>query len=117
MTPRGPFRWYASCCATALANTPPLLGIPFVGVIVAALADPAPLGPVTARVFTDGRPRGAVGRPRQFGMVPLLWRFVSLSVAGRLAGEHRRSPFVRGGIPIAEPHLLTAEERRAAYAA
>lgn len=116
MTGRGPVRWYATCCGSALANTPPMAAIPFAGVIAARLGgDRQALGPVIAQVFAEAAEPAGSKPPRKFGLATVALRFVRITAAGRLAGDHRRHPFFPGGQPLAPPVLLTAEESRAAY--
>jgi hypothetical protein len=116
MTPRGPLRWYAGCCDSALANTAPVCAIPFGGVIVARLSgDRDALGPVGARVHTGSAEASGKRRPRAHGLGQVLYRFIRTTLAARAAGAHRRHPFFPDGKPLAAPHTLTAEERRAAY--
>ena len=116
MTARGPLRWYAACCGSALANTPPMAAIPFAGVVAARLAgDRDALGPVIARVFTESAEPAAGKPPRKFGTGKVALRFARITLAARLAGEHRRHPFFPDGTPLAPAAGLSAEERRAAY--
>lgn len=116
MSPRGPVRWYASCCGSALANTPPTAGIPFAGVIGARLSgEREALGPLVAHVFVDSAvPEDGV-TPRKFGVRQVLVRFLRIVLAARMAGDHRRHAFFPEARPLALPAKLTPEERRAAY--
>ena len=116
MTRRGPLRWYAACCGSALANTPPVAAVPFAGVVASRLGgDLEALGPVIAQVFTESAETGAGKPPRKFGLATVALRFARITVSGRLSGDHRRHPFFPDGEPLAPPALLTADERRAAY--
>lgn len=117
MTRRGPLRWYAECCRSALANSPPTGAIPFASIVTARLrpADRDALGPVRARVFTEAAEAMDGTAPRGFGTADLFLRFVRITAAARLAGDHRRNPFFPDGRPLAPPTILTSEERRVAY--
>lgn len=115
MTRRGPLRWHAACCGSALANTPPTAAVPFAGVVAARLTDADVLGPVVARVFTESAETTGGKAPRKSGLAAVALRFVRATLAGRLAGDHRRHPFFPDGQPLAPVVLLTPEERRAAY--
>ena len=114
LSARGPLRWHCADCGTPLFNTGTRPGLPFVGVAVAALADPAPLGPVAARAFR----RGPDGRARHQGLARIVGGFLRRTAGARLSGRWRRTPFfvMPEGRPVAEPRGLTEDERRAAYA-
>ena len=117
MTRRGPLRWYAACCNSAIANSPPTGSVPFAGICTARLdiAGRDSLGPVMARVFTEAAEAVRGNPPRSFGVSKVFLRFVRVTLAARLAGDQRRHPFFPGGRALALPGTLTAEERRAAY--
>jgi hypothetical protein len=127
LTGRGPLRWYAACCRTPIGNTPATRQVPFVGLIRACL-DPASggrarddaLGPVRAPVFPRfAKGGGAPPRAGRGALPRVFLQFVRLTLAARLRGDHRRSPFfdARSGAPAATPHVLSAEELRAVEAA
>ena len=117
MTRRGPVRWYAACCNSAIANSPPSGSIPFAGICTARLgsADRDALGPVMARVFTEAAETVHGTPPQNFGVSKVFLRFVRVTMAARLAGDQRRHPFFPGGRALARPVVLTPAERRAAY--
>ena len=116
MTRRGPVRWYATCCRSALANTPTVAAVPFAGIYAARLGpNRDAIGPVVAQVFTEAAVTPGGHRPRKFGLSQVLLRFLRITAAARLAGDHRRHPFFPDGRPLALPTRLTAAERRAAY--
>jgi hypothetical protein len=118
--PRGLLRWHTRCCATPVANTPRDWRVAYAGLVHNALASGGALdvafGPARSHVNTGS----AHGKP---GSTP--WRTLgvvaaALAKAGaaRVSGSYRRSPFFdAGGKPIAEPRILTRDERDAAYAA
>ncbi|MBK0327638.1 hypothetical protein I5535_10035 [Rhodobacteraceae bacterium F11138] len=111
--PKGPLRWYADCCKAPLFNTLARPGIPFATVLVARIADPAPLGPVIAHGFVPQ----AGGPPKHRGAGVMVWRFFTRMGAARLSGRWRQTPFfdLDTGEPTAPVHQLTREERAALY--
>lgn len=114
MTRRGPLRWYAACCGSALANSAPMAAVPFAGVFAARLGgDLGVLGPVIAQVFTEAAETAGGKPPRKFGLAAVFLRFVRVTIAARLAGDHRRNPFFPEGRPLVEPVILTADRRGA----
>jgi hypothetical protein len=123
LAPGGLVRWYASCCRTPIGNTLATPRVPFVGLVLRRVSsDPerrardALLGPVRARI----QARFAVGDRTRLdahdGVPMAQWLVMSgLLLRAWLSGAHRRSPlFTAAGDPIATPHVLTAEELRAA---
>ncbi len=119
LTPKGPLRWYASCCDTPICNSmkkpfPPFLSF-MAGNILGTNAD---FGPVLLHT-NDGDlneeqrrdPRGRLAMSR------IVARFLKLSLVSRLSGSFRASPLFDSEtrLPISKPALLTAEERKAAY--
>ena len=121
MTRRGPVRWYASCCDTALAVTMPSPAIPFSSLVTASVradgGDERALGPVRGAAFADqakGKPR--VAPLKGAGMLAILANFARLMLGARRRGEHKRSAFHANGKPIAEPRTPEGEEREALYA-
>lgn len=111
--PKGPLRWYATCCKAPMFNTLSRAGIPFSTVLVARLSEPTRLGPIIARAFVP-QPGGA---PNHKGAGRMVWRMVSNMAAARLSGRWRQTPFfdLSTGSPTAPVHLLTKEERIGLY--
>jgi hypothetical protein len=119
----GLLRWYASCCRTAVANTVKRGNgpLPFVGLISSfALAGSEErgfgevLGPVRARVqATDVDAIRSTYGAADRTPVAVLLRFLRIIVMGRLRGDARRHPLfdAASGDPIAEPRVLTGDER------
>lgn len=116
LSERGILRWYASCCGAPIANTLPRPGMPFCGVMVARLrGDAEPIGPVRYVAFTDS----AMTPPDRTGRGGIVGLFIATLPRGLLAwlrGD-KSSPFFHDHRPISEPHVLTEDERRRAYAA
>ena len=122
MTSRGPMRWYAACCNTALANTGLSHRAAFVSLLSPSLGGAGPaldaaFGP--ARLF--GFVKNARGQPKplQSFMLSVLLRVIARSVRARLDGSYRRTPFfdVARDRPVAEPRILPADERARLVAA
>jgi hypothetical protein len=96
LTPKGLYRWYASCCKTPLGNT---LGpaIPFVGIVVQAFE-----GPDTRPDDVFGHPIGAIQGKYAIGTPPvgasklnvrLIARAVRMVLGWRLRGKTWPHPF------------------------
>ncbi len=120
VTPRGPFRWYAACCNTPIANTMPTGRIPFVGLILSFVDSSVPgtgrdaaLGPVQWRVFGKFA-RGTLPEPatERFTLGMVL-RLAATLLGRMLRGEQRKSAFFdpASGRPLAVARVLTPEER------
>ena len=119
LTPGGLLRWYAGCCRTPIGNTLASRQVPFVGLVLACVDHTSreALGPIRAHLnarFAKGRLEHASNR------VPaaILLRLLRISLAARLRGDHRRSPFFEAttGAPISPPRVLTAAELAAVRA-
>jgi len=101
LSSRGVFRWYAACCGTPMFNTMAGPRLPFVGVLVDRLDDPAPLGPVVAQGFVEGPD----GKSRHVHGGRVVWRFLRRTARARLNGSWRKTPFftMPDGTPVAPP--------------
>ncbi|MGI3184368.1 DUF6151 family protein [Nioella aestuarii] len=102
LTPKGIFRWTAQCCDTPMFNTFASPGIPFTGVLTRNLSDPAPLGPVIAHGFVTGPD----GKQRHQNGHRVIWRMLKRTVAAKLVGRGKQTPFFKAdGSPIAPDKL------------
>lgn len=113
LSPKGPLRWYATCCKSPLFNTLAKPGLPFVTAMVARIDDPAALGPITAQSFVpqpSGPPKHKNGRR-------MVWGIFTRMIAARLSGRWKQTPFfdLASGEPIAPVHVIDKEERKALY--
>lgn len=118
LSPKGLYRWHATCCDTPLFNTLPRMGVPFVGVVLrpdqAAQVDPV-LGPVFCYHATagarpgEGAPSGDVHFARAVGS--LIWRMAAAVLSGRGKRNPLRAP---DGGPNAPIRILTRDQRDAA---
>ena len=100
LTPKGPARWYTTCCNTPVASTLDTPAIPFVTLQSHRFADPAALGPVTIRVFrqaaTGTVPDGGGGALKLYA------NFGFRALKSKLSGGSKRNPFFGSdGKPIA----------------
>lgn len=109
LSPRGLFRWYATCCDTPIANTVAKAGFPFVGAVLPA--GHRHFGKVSARVNT----RAATVRTRQTGMTGTVYGIFFRAAKAALTGQGKDTPFFdENGAPAAQPEVLTQEQRKAA---
>lgn len=118
LTPKGLYRWYATCCATPLGNT---VGpkLPFVGIEVHtfafgdATAD-AVVGPVAGRVHGEAA-TGRTPAGSQGVAVRLLARISRLVVGWRLSGKAWPNPFFDRATrqPLYPVTVLSPEQREA----
>ncbi|MXQ06690.1 hypothetical protein GQ651_02405 [Alphaproteobacteria bacterium GH1-50] len=114
LSEKGPFRWYAGCCDTPVANTWSSRALPFATMMSLRFEDPAALGPVAVQAFR----RDAIGYVEREGggMGRLYAEFGRRVLSSYLTGGWRKAPFFDGsGAPLSEPRTLDAEERSRAY--
>lgn len=116
---RGLLRWYASCCATPLANTPRNPGVPYAGVIHTCLGDTAAIertfGPLRIAVNTKSARHDVRSTPlaTACGVLGL----AAALLGARLSGSYRRNPFFEADLraPVRPARVLTPDERAQAY--
>ena len=118
LSPRGLYRWYATCCNTPIGNTPREPTTPYVGLVRACLDAP---DETLARQF--GRSRIVVQTRSALAPVkstPLrtVWAVAKIGgklLRARLGGGYRDNPFFQpgGSAPLRQPRVLTREERAA----
>lgn len=119
LSERGLLRWYASCCATPLANTPRNPGVPYAGVVHTCLGDAASIerafGPLRLAVNTKSARHEVRSTP--VGTVMGVLGLATALLGSRLSGSYRRNPFFEPGLraPIRPVRVLTREERAEAY--
>ncbi len=115
LSPRGPLRWRTTCCNTPLCSSGSGPKIPFAGFQTAALSDPDRLGPIVTRVYV---PKGD-GKTAHRGIMRLIVRLLPQVLAARVSGRWRKTPFFTAGSgdPVAEPTVLSGQERAALYPA
>ena len=96
LTPKGLYRWYASCCKTPLGNTLSP-AIPFVGIIAQAFQCETqgpddligrPIGAIYGKYAVGGAPEGSTGlNPRLFA------RAIRMVLGWRIRGQTWPHPF------------------------
>lgn len=100
LTPKGPLRWYTTCCNTPMANTLGTRTIPFAGFQTHDLRPREALPPVRARVHLKGA-TGPVDEPRG-SVLPLVAGLLGRTVTAWLSGGWRGNPFFdEAGRPVA----------------
>lgn len=115
--PKGPYRWYATCCKTPLGNTvkPSLPFVGFVYEVFREARDPQRreelFGPIRASINGDG----AIGEapPGSKGMnLGFLLHTIGLILGWKLRGQAWPHPyFNRASEPLYPVRILTREER------
>ncbi|MEX0339692.1 MAG: DUF6151 family protein [Arenibacterium sp.] len=110
--PKGPFRWYATCCNAPFCNTLNRPSLPFAGLIAERLNDKSQLGRVRVRSFLPGAPGK---HPRHEGAFFMISRFVFQMARARFTGHWKKTPFfdVKTGYPIVKPVVLDRATREA----
>lgn len=113
LSPKGMFRWFASCCNAPLATSPRTAKFPFAGFDVKRIADPGALGPITTRGFAP-QPNGKQSHEKL--------RFAAMGLASRclkswMLGSWRKTPFFNPetGAPVVAPIILSKAERAKLY--
>lgn len=116
LTPKGLFRWYASCCNTPVGNTL-TPAVPFVGIVAQGFAtDQAadvfgpPTGAILGKYAIGTPPAGSTGLN-----LPLLLRVIGKVLGWRLRGKTWPHPFFHQdkGEPVYPLTVLSREEREA----
>lgn len=115
--PRGLLRWYASCCRTPLGNVPRDPKLYYLGVPVAAIAEPADaieaaFGPVGRVAVNTASATAAVASSRLARLAGTL-RIVAGLLAARLRGRRNTLLFDADGLPLREPLVLDRAQREA----
>ena len=118
LTPKGLFRWYASCCKTPVGNTVSP-AIPFVGIVVQAFDGGAqradavfgkPIGAIFAKYSIGDSPVGSKGIS-----LSLMARAIRMVLGWRLRGRTWPHPFFarETGAPIYPVTVLSQPQREA----
>ncbi|MCW0199738.1 DUF6151 family protein [Sphingopyxis sp.] len=117
LTDKPTLRWYAGCCRTPLFNTVGTGKLPFITVQLAACDAAARerlLGPPGGHLFVQDAIGDASGL-RKMRMATLMRRFAVRAIRDIVSGDRRRAALFDPQTlePIAVPHRLTSEKRRA----
>lgn len=119
LTPKGLYRWYASCCNTPVGNTMSP-SIPFVGIFAQSFDPPrpdevfgAPIGSILGKYAIGDPPAGSTGLN-----LSLLLRAIGRVLGWRLGGKTWPHPFFAQDTraPI-YPVTVISQERREALRA
>ena len=116
LSPRGIFRWYATCCSTPIGNTLPTAAMPFLSLIHTCVhVDNGTLYDVVGPVHSRLQGRFAIGGtpPGVHPKIPFtaVFRAARKSLGWWVRGDGRRSPFFDGsGRPIVEPQVAPRPE-------
>lgn len=117
LSPKGLFRWYASCCDTPIANTMPSPKMPFVGLVHTCWA-PEGIAAVGPPSFRINLPKPPPGDLRDEHVLRAVGRVAAMMLGERLSGRYRRNPFFGAdGAPITAPRVVPLDEVNAARAA
>ena len=117
LSPKGLHRWYATCCGSPLANTVGSSRMPLAGMWRPLFADPSIFGPVRVHGFVKSALSGQGAPAKDKGLAFMLGGLIKRGLGAYMAGTARHSPFFdAAGAPVSVPHVLTGDERRAAYA-
>ncbi|MFC5460946.1 DUF6151 family protein [Massilia niabensis] len=118
LSPRGLYRWYATCCRTPIGNTPRDRKTPYVGLVRACLDAPPEtldrqLG--RSRIVVE---TGSALAPVKPTPVRTAWAVVKIGTSilrARIGGGYRNNPFFLsdGSAPLRQPRVLTLDERAA----
>jgi hypothetical protein len=117
LSPKGIYRWYASCCNTPVGNTPRDPKISYVALVRTCLDAPAAeldraLGHSRFAVNTGSARAPVTARPLRTALA--VARIGAALLKARLGGGYRDNPFFdASGAPIRTPRVLTREERAA----
>ena len=117
LSPKGIYRWYASCCNTPIGNTPRNPAMSYVGLVRTCLdAPPETLERALGRSHMTANRGSAYGPTSATPVATLLGvaRIGGALVKARLSGSYRDNPFFdAAGAPVCAPRVLTKEERAA----
>ncbi|MEP2533403.1 DUF6151 family protein [Shimia sp.] len=117
LSPKGPLRWYASCCDTPVCNTLSSRKLAFAGFMTPNFEGDnvaETVGPVVAVVHTQGAGVGP-GDLQNRGFLKVSWQILRRHFGELLSGRLSKTPFFDAdGQPTAAPRMLTLEERKAA---
>jgi hypothetical protein len=120
LSERGLLRWYASCCNTAIGNTPRNPKLPYAGMVHSCLERGSPsIG------ASFGAPRIAVNtksarnpvRSMPVASAVAVLGLLTSALASRLSGAYKSNPFFAPGTdtPVRPVRVLSAAERQRAY--
>jgi hypothetical protein len=117
LSPKGIYRWYASCCNTPVGNTPRNPKASYLGLVRACLDAPAEeLDRALGRSHITANRESAHGptTATPMALLPAMAKIGAMLVKARIGGGYRDNPFFdAAGAPVRTPRVLTREERAA----
>lgn len=120
LSPKGMFRWYASCCNSPMGNSMPTQKIPYLGVPERVFAKKysaeqieKEFGPVLERVQAQFAKGTLPPLSQKKVSLTFLLRVLKFIIFAKLTGAGKPSPFFNNGEPIAKPYILNKREREA----
>lgn len=104
LTPKGSYRWYASCCDTQLGVSSTTPKFAFFSPVQTIFADTRGLGRARTHAFVPQ----AGGPDKHTRLMPTIIALMARSMSALASGRWRKTPFfnVATGAPVAEPLLL-----------
>lgn len=114
LSPKGLYRWRATCCDTPMMNSLRKLTLPFVGIVLGTpdAARDKITGPVFAHAFTASAPPGTGGPSRDVNFARTGLGVVTRMIGAYLSGKAKENPILQwADAPV---RVLTLEERKAA---
>lgn len=116
LSTRGPIRWYAKCCNSPIGNSVPTRAVAFTGLIARpgqlSAEDNVAIGGEKVAIFPDLAKGGPDPALKQPSMAWLMLKNIFIAAGAFLLGRHKKTPFFTDdGKPVAEPLILSEEER------
>ena len=113
LSPKGMFRFYATCCSTPLGSTMsggfPLVGFPTT-ILDASVDREQVLGP--ALTVNGGSALGGSIKDRKLAVLAMMLRVGTLLARWKITGRGKPSPYFDAqGQPVVKPTILTKAQR------
>lgn len=104
LTPKGTYRWFASCCNTQIAVSSTTPKFAFISPVQTIFEDTAPLGRIRTHAFV---PQSG-GADKHTRLMPAVVALMARSLSALTSGRWKDTPFfdVTTGSPIATPQIL-----------
>lgn len=111
LTPKGTYRWYATCCDTQLGVSSTTPRFAFFSPVQTIFETPEAFGAIRTHAYVP-QPGGGT---KHVKLMPAVLGLMRRSVAALASGDWRQTPFfdVATGKPVAEPKLLPRDAGRA----
>jgi len=118
LSPKGMFRFYTSCCNTPIANNPPVVKMPYIGVMHSAFNLKSEkefeelLGPVAARIQGKFGTKPLLAGTHEGTPISTILTIVKFLTLAWIRGRQNPSPFLsQDGSALVETRVLSFEER------